>query len=113
MRSVGGFDAAAADALAGENVDGELDVHGGLEGVAVEFAVSLEGVAVADVEQGAGVGDGKIDGGAFAVFVEVHVAAVATGVSAAGWGVGGAGCGGDAAEHWADGDGEGAHVFAG
>src|SRR5206468_2601603 len=35
-----GFDADGGEAFAGDEVDGELDVHGGLEGVAVDFAVA-------------------------------------------------------------------------
>src|SRR6266566_2824119 len=94
-----GFDADRGEALAGDEVDGELDVHGGLEGVAVDLAVALDRVAVADVEERAGVGDGQVDGGSFGDFVEVEVATPVAGV-ACGWRRAcGSGCGGDAAEH--------------
>ena len=68
-------------------------------------------MAVAEIEERAGVGDGEVDGGAFGDFVEVHVAAEAAGVS--GWwrSAGGAGGGGDAAEHGMDGDGDVLEVF--
>ena len=69
-----GFDTDRGEAFAGDEVDGELDVYGGFEGVAVDLAFALESVGIADVEERAGVGDGQVDSRAFGDFVEVQVA---------------------------------------
>ena len=107
------FDARTREMFVGDDVDGELDVHGGFERVAVEFAVTLQGVSIAQVKKRAGVGDGQVDGGAFGDLVEVHVAAVAAGVAGTGWCLRGA-CGrGDAAEHWFERDGVVGEAFGG
>ena len=66
-----------SDVLRGDEVDREFDVHRRLERVAIQLAVALRRVAVADVEQRARLRDRQIDGRAFDDFVEIHVAAEA------------------------------------
>jgi len=51
------FDARGRQPFVGEDVDGELDVHGSLERVAVELSIALGGVRVAKVEQRSWIGD--------------------------------------------------------
>src|SRR6185312_2071203 len=97
----------------GDDVDCDFDVHGGFERVAVHFAVALQRVSVAEVQERAGVADREIDGCTFADLVEVHVAAIRAGI-ACGWRrIGGIRRGRDAAEHRLYRDGKVLHVVAG
>ena len=50
----GGLHPRAADRLVRNHVHGELHIHGRLQRVAVEFAVALCRMAVADIEERAG-----------------------------------------------------------
>ena len=109
---VGGFDAAIAEVRVGDDVDRDLDVHGGFKRVTVHFAIALQSMAVAEVQQRTGVADRQVDGRAFTDLVEVHVAAVGAGV-AGGWrSIGGVRSSGDATEHRLHRDGEVFHMFA-
>jgi hypothetical protein len=56
-------------------VDPEDDVHAGLEPGAGDFAVALPRVPVTEVEVGAVVKDRKVDRGALAHLLGIHVAA--------------------------------------
>jgi hypothetical protein len=70
----GRLDAWRGDAFVRDQVDREFDVHGGFESVAVQFAVPLQGMTIAHVEQGAGLANLQVDRGALDDAVEIHVA---------------------------------------
>ena len=94
------------DRFGADQLHRELDVHGSLERVAVELAVALDRVAVADIQERTGLADGQIDGRALDDLVEVHVAADTPVVGRSHGRAGVAGRDADAAEHRTRRDGE-------
>src|SRR6185436_123583 len=62
---VGVLDPRALDRFGANEIHRELDVHRSLERVAVELAVALDRMSVADVKERAGLADREIDGGPF------------------------------------------------
>jgi len=62
-------------ALAANEIDRELDIHRGLQGIAIQLPIALQSVSVTDKEDRALLIDGEVHGNAFAQSVIVHVAA--------------------------------------
>src|SRR5690606_2958872 len=76
-----GFDARRGASARRQHVDADFDVERSLQRPLRRFAIALGGMAIAEVEQRAGLEYRQVDGRSFDDAVEVHVAAEAAGIA--------------------------------
>src|SRR5713226_8373810 len=87
--------------LVGNHVHRHFDIHRSLQRIAVQFAITLSGVSIAEVQQSSGNIHGQVHRRAFDDFIEVHVSAVTAGIAGARSGLRDSRSNRYATQHWA------------